>query len=123
MPQYPKFEAKVRRNVVEPALQQAATPGYACVLTYNSEKNTCDLVTALPGSDELGEIYSNVPMPFNGGVQAVAPKAGTMCWIAFRDGTRGDPFITHFFDLNFRVNRYEGQYRAVMDTPRYLLSM
>lgn len=122
MPQYPKFEAKVRRNV-DATMQQAATPGYACVLTFNSETNTCDVVTALPGSDELGQVYSKVSMPFQSGVQGAAPNPGTMCWIAFRDGTRGDPYITHFFDMNFQTNRYSSQYKAVMDTPRYLISM
>ena len=123
MPQYPKFQERVRRNVVEPAMQQAATPGYACVLNFNGDTNTCDVATALPGSDEIGEVYSNVPVPFTAGVQTAAPVPGTMCWIAFRDGTRGDPYITHFFDLNFRKNRYNSHYAAVMDTPRYLISM
>lgn len=122
MPNYPKFQQKVKRSVVDPINRQAETPGYACVLTFDPYTNTCDVVTALPGSDEMGEVYSNVPMPLTTGVQTTAPKPGTMCWLAFRTGTRGDPYITHFFDLSYESNRYNKQYKAVMDVPRFMIS-
>jgi hypothetical protein len=123
MPQYPKFQQRLRNNIIDPVMQQQQTPAYAVVLTFDPLTNTCDIVTAMPGSDEMGEAFSNVPMPMTAGVQAAAPKVGTMCWIAFRDGTRGDPYITHFFDLAFTRNRFDSQYKAVMDTPRYMISM
>jgi hypothetical protein len=123
MPQYPKFQARVRNTILDPALQQQQTPGYAVVMTFDAQTNTCDIVTAMPGSDEIGEVYTNVPIPLNSGVQTAAPKVGTMCWIAFRDGTRGDPYITHFFDLAFSKNRFDSQYKAVLDTPRFMISM
>lgn len=123
MPQYPKFQAKVRNQIVDPIMQQQQTPGYAVVLTFDKITNTCDVVTAMPGSDEMGEVYTNVPVPHTAGVQQAAPKVGVMCWLAFRDGTRGDPFITHFFDLAYSKNTFQRQNRAVMETPRFMISM
>lgn len=123
MPSYPKFHAQLRDKLLDPMARQAAQPGYAMVVSFNPYTNTCDIVTSQPGSDEMGEVLTNVPAPLQDGVQASAPKPGTMCWIAFRDGTRGDPFISHYFDANFQKFNYQKQYNAKMDTPRYLISM
>lgn len=110
-------------KVVEPAIRQTTSPGYAMVLSFDPYTNTCGIVTAQPGSDEMGEVLNKVPCPHQPGVQMSAPRPGTMCWIAFRDGTRGDPYITHFFDVNFQKFNYEKQYKAQMDVPRFMISM
>lgn len=123
MPQYPKFEQKLRSKVVDRALQQAAKPGYALVLSFDAVKNTCDIVTAMPGSDELGEVLTNIPAPHQSGVQASAPRPGMMCWIAYRDGTTSDPFITHFFDPRYQETQYQKQYEARNDIPRFMTQM
>lgn len=123
MPQFPKFEQKLRSNVVDRALQQGQKPGYAVVVGFDPVMNTCDIITASPGSDELGEVLTNIPCPTQSGVQGAAPRPGVMAWVAYRDGTTGDPFITHFFDPSFDKNQYTKQYNARNDTPRFLVQM
>lgn len=123
MPVYPKFQAKVQEQIVNPTMRQATRPGYALVLRFDRQMNTCDVVTALQGSDELGEVIPNVPAPVQAGVQTVAPKPGTFCWIAYRDGTTANPYITHFFNNLFYENDYPAQYKATMDVPRFMLSL
>lgn len=123
MPNYPKFEARVRERVLNPALQQAQRPGYGVVLSFDKRANTCDIVTAQPGSDQMGEVISSVPAPVQSGVQGASPRPGMLCWIDYRDGGASHPFITHFFNPYFQNNDYNKQYKAVMDTPRYLLNL
>jgi hypothetical protein len=123
MPEYPKFKARVMDRVVLPAIQQTATPGYAVVLDFNAYNNSCTVATAMPGSDEIGQVYQNVPAPVQVGVQAVAPSAGIMCWLAFRDGTRTDPYISHFFNWSYTKYSYQKQYTAKAPVPSYMLSM
>jgi hypothetical protein len=123
MPEYPKFNARIMERVVAPVMQQAARPGYGVVMSFDVFTNTCTVVSALPGSDELGEIYTNVPMPVQTGVQAAAPAPGAMCWIMFRDGTQTDPYISHFFSWNYPQFNYQQQYAAKAPVPTYLLSM
>lgn len=123
MPQFPKFEQKLRSKVVDAAFQQAAKPGYAVVLSFNAVTNTCDIVTAMPGSDDMGEVLTNIPAPTQSGVQTAAPRPGMMCWIAYRDGTSADPFITHFFDPRYYENQYQKQYSAKNSIPRFMVQM
>lgn len=123
MPPYPKFEAKIRDRVLDPSLQQAAKPGYAVVLSFNKEFNTCTIVTAHPGSDMVGEVMADVPCPVQSGVQSASPRPGLLCWIDFRDGATQTPFITHFFNPMFQQNNYQQQYQAKMDTPRFMLGL
>jgi len=123
MPPYPKFEAKIRDRILDPSAQQAAKPGYAVVLSFDKQFNTCTIATAQPGSDMLGEVTADVPCPMQSGVQGVSPKPGLLCWIDYRDGATTTPFITHFFNPMFQTNNYHEQYKATMDTPRYMLGL
>lgn len=123
MPQFPKFEQRLRTKVVDRALQQNQKPGYALVLSFDAIKNTCDIVTALPGSDKLGEVLTNIPAPTQPGVQAAAPRPGMMCWLGHRDGMTSDPYITHFFDPRFQETQYTKQYTARNDIPRFIIQM
>lgn len=123
MPNYPKFEERLRNNVIDPAMRQTQKPGYAVVMSFDPVKNTCDLVTAQAGSDQMGEVLTNIPAPFQAGLQTTAPKPGTMCWIAYRDGTTADPYITHFFDVKFTENNYQQQYTARNNLPRFMVGM
>lgn len=123
MPQYPKFSEKLRNGVVDPMMRAAHKPGYAVVLAFNTIHNTCDVMAATQGSDEVGEILTNLPAPFQQGIQQQAPQPGWMCWIAYRDGTTADPYITHFFNPKFSEHNYQAQYTARNDIPYYMVQM
>lgn len=121
--QHPKFTEKIKDSILTPAMQQGLKPSYGIVLGYESANNTCSILTVNPGSDQMGEVYQNVPAPMNLGVQTVAPKAGIMCWLAYKDGNTSAPMITHFYNLRYEEFNKRKQSFAATKTPRYLLDM
>ncbi|HJS83582.1 MAG TPA: hypothetical protein VJ742_12185 [Nitrososphaera sp.] len=123
MPNYPKFEKKVRDEIVGQVMRESQQPGYGLILAYDKYTNTATIITSQPGSEQMGEIYKNVPCPVNMGIQSAAPKSGYPCWIQFKDGTMTQPYITNYFNPLFRDLDYTNQYRAVNDIPMYMLEM
>lgn len=121
--EYPKFEQKVREKITEPMRMQNAQPGYALILNYNPKTNTAMVVTSLQGSDQLGEIYKDVPCPVSVGVQVRAPRLGTPCWVSFRDGTSTTPIITSFFNPHFEEYDSHSQNYAQNSLPKFMLTM
>lgn len=123
MAEYPKFKEKLQDKYIGPVMQQAQQPCYALVFDYNSIRNTATILTAQPGSDQPGEIYKEIDCPVTLGVQGVAPRAGMMCLIAFRDGTFTNPYIVNFFNPHFNKFNYTSQYTASSGVPSYMLYM
>lgn len=120
--EYPKFKKRVQETIINPAARQAMAPTYGIVLDYNSGTNTCTILTAMPGSDLVGESFTEVPCPMNPGVQGVAPKQGIACGLVFTDGT-STPQITHFYNLHYDVHTNRKQNYANTKLPTYLLDM
>lgn len=93
---------------------QQAQGGYGIVLHYDSTENVATIVLSRPGSDEPGEIFSNVPCPVTNGIQTVAPEIGRACFPA---GTRvlTDDGLKAIEDVttNDRVLTHRGRWRQV----------
>lgn len=120
---YVQFENKIRDNIVKDVNRQNFAPSFGMVAEYDRETNTATVVTARPGSNQMGEIYRNVPCPVTVGVQAVAPELGKPCQLTFPNGTQGAPMISQFFNHDFRKYEYVRHYEAVVDTPRFLMEL
>lgn len=119
----PKFEQKLRENVVDRAAMQNSQPGHGIVLTYDKEKNTATVLMSRPGSELPGEIHSGVACPSTVGLQTAAPEPGRPCLVMFKDGTQSYPMITHFFNPKFEEIDYERQYYIKNDIPRFMLEL
>ena len=122
----PKFENKIKQNIVAPNTQQRNMSGYAIVLTYNGNTNTASIQMGKPGSPGLGKIYKDVPCPTNIGLQGVAPELGRPCFVDFKgNGNSSDyyPVITTFFNHVYNEIDFEKQNTAVNNIPRYILGM
>lgn len=117
------FQDKIRKQVVDPAMRQAAAPRYGFVLSYNPIDNTASIALTSPGTDDLGEIFNNVPCPTSIGVQTVAPEAGRPCWVQWKDNNEAFPIITHFFNHAYTKIDYSKQTKAENNTPRFFLNM
>lgn len=118
-----KFEEKLRRNIVDTAMREDYAPTLGIVLQYNSETHQATVVTARPGSQQVGEAFHNVPCPQTNGVQTVAPEPGRPCWLGFPNGTKNSPVIISYFNPSYRENDYRTQNYAVNDTPRFMMEM
>lgn len=119
----PKFERKLREQIVYPDDLQRAEPGYGIIMDYNPTDNVATVLMSHPGSDQPGQFFHSVPCPTNMGVQTVAPEQGRQCWVVFKDGTMSNPMITHFFNHTFRdIDAYKND-RAVNDIPRFMLEL
>ena len=123
MPQYPKFEQKVTEKLVQPQFEQGAQPGYGIIMDYNSFDNTATVLMANKGSDDLGELYSNVPCPVYLGVQSVAPEKGRPCWVAFKDNSTNFPVVTHYFNVFYSSIDHQRQTKAVNSMPRFMFNL
>jgi len=123
MPTNPKFEGKLREQLIYRDDQQRAQPGYGMVMAYDPVENTATVLMSMPGSDQVGEYYHNVPCPTNMGVQVVAPEQGRQCWVVFKDGTPANPMITHYFNHAFKdIDQYRNG-RAVNEIPRFMMEL
>lgn len=120
---YVKFEDKIRNNIVKDSMRQDYTPSMGIVLKYNREKHEVTIVTARPGSNQLGEMYTRVPCPQTNGVQTVAPQVGRPCWISFPNGEQSSPVVTGFFNPYYRDNDFENESIAINDTPRFMMEL
>lgn len=120
---YPKFEKRIRERIVDPAMQQAAQPAFGTVMHYDKRTNTATIVLSMPGSDHLGQFYTNVPCPTTRGLQMAAPEEGRGCWVIFKDNTLANPMITHFANPDFEGIDYHKQYEAKNDIPRFMMEM
>lgn len=118
-----KFEEKIRTNIVDDANRKEYAPTHGIVLRYNPETNRADIVTAKPGSEQLGEIYKDVPCPQMNGVQSVAPEAGRPVWIGFPSGTQNKPVITSYYNPSYHDNDHAKQYDARSDIPRFMMDL
>lgn len=123
MPQLPKFNQKLKESVLQPQLEQAAQPGYGIILDYNVRANTATVLMSNRGSEDLGEIYEQVPCPVQMGVQSMAPEPGRPCWISFKDNSFQFPVITHFFNHVYETVDYPRQYEAVNSVPRFMYGL
>lgn len=119
----PKFEQKLRDQVVYPDAFQRAQPGYGIVMEYDSSDNTATVLMSMPGSDQIGQYYTKVPCPTNMGIQTVAPEQGRQCWVIFKDGTQANPMVTHFFNHIYSETDALTNGRAVNDIPRFMLEL
>lgn len=123
MAQHPKFEQKLTERVVQPQMEQTAQAGYGIVYEYDSFNNTATVVMANRGSDDVGDLYRNVPCPVQLGVQNVAPEPGRPCWVAFKDNSPNFPIIVTYFNHVYAEVDYQRQTKAVTTTPRYMFDM
>lgn len=115
-----KYHEEIRRDVVDPALRQNHAPTYGIIMSYDPENNQATIMTARPGSDQMGEVYKQVPCPQNNGVQSVDPEPGRPCVLSFPNGTQNSPIITAFFNPRYQENDYAKQTRARNEIPRFL---
>lgn len=120
---YPKFEEKLKQQVLNPTLQQNYGPGDGMILSYNPVHNTATVLMSQPGSDEIGRIERDVICPSVMGVQAVSPKMGDACAVQYYDGTKTKPFITHFYNDFYEQSDYRRQFIAENDVPRFMMEM
>ena len=122
----PKFESKVKQNIVNPHSDQRSRSGYAIVMSYDSVNNTANIQMSRPESPGMGQVYKDVPCPTTIGVQAVAPEMGRPCFVDFKgNGNSSDyyPVITTFFNHVYSQIDYTKQTSAVNNTPRYILGI
>lgn len=122
IPNLPKFEQKLADKIVAPTMGQTAHPGYGIILAYDTQNNTAQVLMANQGSEEPGEIFSNVPCPVYVGIQTVAPEKGRPCWITFKDSSYSYPVVTHYFNHAYNSIDYNRQNAAVNTTPRFMFN-
>lgn len=123
MPQFPKFEQRIKDSITTPASMQASTSGYGIIMDYNSAINTATVMMAAKDSDNLGDTFRDVPCPVLMGVNLTAPEVGRPCWVDFKDNNTNRPFITHYFNFNYDTVDYPANSIAINNTPRYLYQM
>jgi len=117
---------KVDKQVQEQigiAKRKDARPGYGLIMHFNVLDNTATVAMSRPGSDQMGEIFSNVPCPVQLGVQTVAPEVGRPCWLEFKDGTQSNPIVTTYFSHSYDELDYDRQYYIDNDTPRFMTEL
>lgn len=117
------FEQKVKRNIIQPYLEQRIQSGYGIVISYDMTRNTASVLMAQTGTDLPGDLYHNVPCPTQMGVQAVAPERGRQCWVDFKNADPNFPVITHFYNYHYEKVDYTRQQNAQAPLPRYMLGM
>lgn len=80
----PKFEQKIKQNILNPQTRQSAeySSGYGFIIQYYPTSNTADVMMSQKDSVDTGTIYKNVPCPTNIGIQTVAPEPGRHCFAA-----------------------------------------
>lgn len=121
--QYPKFDAKLKQNVIQPQAKQKALSGYGMIAQYDPKTNTALVVMATRGSDDPGEVFKNVPCPVIMGANFTAPEPGRPCWVDFKDDNHGFPFVTAYFNSNYASIDYSRQTNAADNTPKYIYNM
>lgn len=120
MPNYPKFEQKVKEKLIQPSKDQNYGPNYGIILGYDPTTNRASILVAHHGSDAAGEVFNNIPCPMQLGTQSVAPKPGTPVGVMYKDGNVQSPMITHYFNHIYQNVNQTRQNRSVNVTPRYI---
>jgi phage gp45-like len=110
--------------------QQVDTKSYSktgmrigVVTSYNAFTNTATVILSEADTDAIDEVLTDVPCPTSIGVQNVAPEAGRMCIVVFKNGAVTQPLIVSFFNHSYRSFDYVRQNRAGYTIPSYLMSM
>lgn len=119
----PKFEKKIKDNIITPARQQINTSGYGIIMNYDPGMNQATVMMSAMGSDFYGQMYHNVPCPTNIGVQVVAPEPGRPCFVNFKDNNDSYPVIVTYFNHVYAQVDFSRQTTATNNTPRYMLDM
>lgn len=122
----PKFENKIKQNIINPNNNQSSRSGYGIVIAYNSASNTASIQMGKPHGPGMGQVYKDVPCPTTIGVQAVAPEMGRPCFVDFKGGGNSSdyyPVITTFFNHVYNKIDYTKQTQAINNTPRYILGI
>lgn len=123
MRQYPKFEQRIKEQIVHPARSQTTSNNYGIVMDYDPMQNTCTLLMSRPGSDQRGEFVHDVPCITQMGIQTVAPEPGRGAWVSYKDGVDSNPLIVGFFNYSYTEFDYTRQTVAENDTPRFMMEM
>lgn len=118
--QYPKFEEKIRRKVVDQGLAEQANSTYGLIVQYDKYNNKANVLVARKGSDQPGEIYNAVPFYTTGGVQGRNPAIGQMCTVVFKDGMDGNPMITNLFSADHAEHDFDKHSRINSALPKFM---
>lgn len=121
--QYPKFEQRVKENIIDKGNRQIIRSTWGMVSAVNQMNNTVDIWLAAPDSGEFSEVLFNVPYPVSPGIQVAAPPIGYACWVDFKGNDYSNPIVTHFFNPSFFDTQYEKQTTAINNVPRFMLGM
>lgn len=97
------------------------TDRYGIIISYNPLDNTATVALSGQDSDYLTDLIKNVPCPTYLGFQMAAPEPGRGCWVTFKGGKLSQPFITHFYNHDYKKYDYHRVTNAENSVPRYLL--
>jgi len=109
------------KNLITQEQKKNVVLANGMILAYHSKTNTADIITAKPGSGQMGHLYKDVPCPVvSPGVQTVSPIPGRPCSVTFRDGNEAEPIISHFYNQVYADIDHEKQYYAEDEIPRFM---
>lgn len=112
---------KPQQGIVAPD-RGSDTERYGLILEYDKHTNTATVILPKYGTDDPGEIYTNVLCPTEIGVQSLAPEMGRPCFVSFMRSTN-TPIISSFFNHDFEEVD-ERRHDAVQNTvPRFMMEL
>lgn len=117
-----KMRDEARTAVNENKLQ-SMTGRLGVIASYDDVTNTATVMISGEQSDAVEDILRNVMCPVVLGVQSVAPSAGRLCWVVFKNGNYSQPLISHYYNHRYDQYDYPKQTQANNGLPSYLLGM
>ena len=117
---YPKFDKKITEMIGNSQLQRERTR-YGILVSYDRSNNTAKVMLEDKYSDSISDVLTNVPCPFTGGVQTVAPEPGARCMVGFRNTDETNPYIISFYAGQADMSNLIQNNYATTQVPRYLV--
>jgi len=117
---YPKFDQKIQDVINNTNLQRERTRN-GVLISYDRLRNTAKVMLEDKYSDSISDVLTNVPCPFVGGMQVVAPEPGTRCVVGFRNTSETNAYIISFYASPVNMNSFIRNNYATTQVPRYLV--
>jgi len=91
------------------------------ISSYDAGSNTATVMITKEQTDEISDVIKNVMCPRIMGIQTVAPTAGLLCWVVFKDNNFTQPLITQYYNHRFNQFDYSKNVKSTNMLPSHLL--